>query len=65
MMGTMRLGLEDVEQFPDNRPWAPERRGGGFGWTGRGRRCHQTRVCPEEEEENRFEMMGNLGGLVV
>lgn len=64
MMGTMRLGLEDVEQFPDNRPWAPERRGGGFGWTGRGRRRHQTRVCPEEEE-NRFEMMGNWGVLVV
>lgn len=65
MMGSIRLGLEDVKQFPDNRPWVPERRGVGFGWTGRGKRPHQTRVCPEEEEENHFEMMGNLGGLMV
>lgn len=65
MMGSSRLGLEDVKQFPDNRSWVPERRGGGSGWTERSRRHHQTRVCPEEEEENHFEMMGNLGGLMV
>ena len=47
-----------------DRPWVPEGRVGGFGWTGKGRRWHQTRVCPEEEEENCFEMMDNLGGLI-